>query len=102
KAINHIPDSGGVYYFGFTDYSMQVYNNRVYFFADDNVHGAELWRSDGTDTGTVMVKDINTAPGQGIIDLPNFPFGQFAVANNLLFFTADDGIHGAELWRTDG
>lgn len=35
--------------------------DRVYFAADDGAHGVELWRSDGTTAGTVMVADI--APG---------------------------------------
>jgi ELWxxDGT repeat protein len=38
-------------------------NNIVYFGAFDGIHGMELWRSDGTNAGTYMVKDIN--PGQG-------------------------------------
>jgi ELWxxDGT repeat protein/cysteine-rich repeat protein len=54
----------------------------------------ELWRTDGTDAGTYLVKDIN-------------PNGQsnpanFQLFNGLVWFTADDGVHGREIWRTDG
>ena len=33
-------------------------NGVVYFTADDDVHGQELWKTDGSAKGTVMVKDI--------------------------------------------
>jgi len=69
----------------------------VYFSATDATHGTELWRSDGTASGTVMVKDINPGSNDSI------RFGlQGVVLNLTLFFTADDGVHGGELWKTDG
>jgi len=69
--------------------------NFTYFAAHDPRHGVELWRTDGTAAGTVMVKDIN--PGAGSSNP-----AEFAAIGNHLFFRADDGATGAELWRSDG
>jgi ELWxxDGT repeat protein len=72
-----------------------VYGDFVYYNGLDEVTGAELWRSDGTENGTSPVKDIN--PGKD----PSYP-SSLIVGNGILYFTADDGVHGRELWRTDG
>jgi ELWxxDGT repeat protein len=63
--------------------------------------GAELWKSDGTYGGTVMVKDINpnTDPARGATG--SSPSG-FTELNGLVYFQATDLTHGFELWRTDG
>ena len=39
--------------------------NTDYFRATDEINGAELWKSDGTASGTVLVKDINNGSGSG-------------------------------------
>jgi ELWxxDGT repeat protein len=65
--------------------------SRVFFSAFDPLHGVELWQSDGTSAGTRLVQDI--APE----DLSSAP-DQLTVAGDQLFFTADDGAIGRELW----
>lgn len=73
-----------------------------YFTAYEFPSGFELWRSDGTDAGTTLVHDINTlGHGPGTEDFDNgwaFPSHMTAFAGSLLM-TADDGSHGAEVWR---
>ncbi|HOW81656.1 MAG TPA: hypothetical protein PK573_03780 [Spirochaetota bacterium] len=72
-----------------------VMNGRLYFSADDGSTGNELWVSNGTESGTVRVKDIN--PDAGDSD----PY-ELTVMNGLLYFYANDGTNGAELWVSDG
>ena len=75
-------------------------NGRLFFIAYDDAHGYELWTSDGTADGTVLVKDIR--PGRiGEYPESSWP-GSFTHVNGMLFFTADDGVNGPELWKSDG
>ncbi len=70
-------------------------NGTIFFVDGDSAHGVELWKSNGTAAGTVMVKDINPGPrGSYPKALTNI--------NGTLFFQADDGTHGTELWRSNG
>lgn len=69
--------------------------NIAYFSARTDSHGEELWVSDGTTSGTRMVKDINSGSKSS---LPTALF----FSGNFLYFIATDGIHGKELWKTDG
>lgn len=71
-------------------------DDALIFVADDGVHGRELWRSDGTPEGTVLIEDIR--PGEQ----SSYPEYWVTPFRDQYYFSADDGIHGNELWRTDG
>jgi ELWxxDGT repeat protein len=72
----------------------------LYFVANDGSHGNELWESDGSASGTVMVKDINSGSGNGLSLNGNVV--PFASMNGILYFFASNGTDGFELWRSDG
>jgi len=65
--------------------------NTLFFQAYDG-NDIELWKSDGTASGTVLVADIS--------------FGDFSpyltAVGNTLFFQAYDGENGRGLWKSDG
>lgn len=74
-------------------------NGEVFFSANDGSHGIELWESDGSQGGTVMVKDINSGSGSALnVGVAN----QMVAIGSTLYFVANDGVNGAELWKTNG
>ncbi len=81
-----------------------VVGGKLLFSAADQTHGNELWSSDGTVQGTGLVKDINPGSAGSIEQsgtLSNYST-PFAVAGGLAYFAANDGVHGQELWQSDG
>src|SRR5918993_311422 len=74
-----------------------VVGKTLYFRANDGKHGVELWKSDGTNRGTKLVKNINTSSESEASDI-----GELVAMGNRLYFTANDGKHGLELWKSDG
>lgn len=74
-------------------------NGELYF-----VSQFGLWKTNGTPGGTVMLPNASPLVSfQESFCPATFPrFARGAAANGLFFFSASDGVHGQELWRTDG
>ena len=74
--------------------SFIYYNGFTYFAAQENEStGVELWRTDGTELGTTLVKDISMGSNS------SFPLQKEKIIfNNYLYFTCLNG----EIWKTDG
>lgn len=72
----------------------------LYFVGNNWQDGWELWAYDGT-SQPYMVRDIHPDSMTTAITSPS-QFTPSSGRNGLLYFTADDGIHGRELWCTNG
>lgn len=78
------------------DVKMYSFNNELIIGADDGVSGKEIWKSDGTVAGTVLLKDIVPNAGGSIS-------GDFNILplNNKFYFIASLGT-GYGLYTSDG
>jgi ELWxxDGT repeat protein len=81
---------------------MVVFQDRLYFAADDGTHGYELWSFDGANAELVTEINPTPDPGNGDTFLMDSNPRDFAVLGDRLYFAADDGVHGRELWSYDG
>lgn len=72
-------------------------NGQMFFSAAGHLSGGdiELWKTNGTSEGTLMVKNINPGFNQSI---PLY----LTQVDNLLYFSAQTVTTGRELWRSDG
>jgi ELWxxDGT repeat protein len=66
----------------------------VYLAGGNETTGTELWRTDGTPEGTVQISDLNPGPASSI----DWWEIEYLANNGMLYFTADDGVHGPGLW----
>ncbi len=72
-----------------------VDGNKLYFSAFDATNGKELWKTDGTAAGTILVKDIK--PGTGSSQSSGF----CKIPSTTLFIAQSVGLE-SKLWKTDG
>lgn len=68
--------------------------DKAYILNETSTGGLELWRTNAT--GLLKVKTIREGTGRPAA------FPQSAGVGSVFYFTADDGVHGNELWRSDG
>ena len=61
-------------------------------FTANNPNGIAIYKTDGTITGTALIKQFPLSTS----------ISQFTLHNAKLYYYADDGVNGNELWVTDG
>jgi ELWxxDGT repeat protein len=71
-------------------------NHQVYFSANTEANGTELWRTDGTVNGTHMVKDLKVGPESGVYTY------DWVLYKNQLYFAAESTTYGYEMFKTNG
>ncbi len=96
-------ESGGTYLLS----NFTAVGSKLFFGSDDAAHGPSLWVSDGTSSGTTLVKAFGATPesGAGGAGPAGPPIATPTVAGNRLFFTTGStGLlaPGSELWVSDG
>ncbi|WP_460219800.1 ELWxxDGT repeat protein [Psychroserpens sp. MEBiC05023] len=84
------------------------FNNQLFFLAENDIYGEEIWVTNGEIGSATLLKDINPGSKNGT----SYPFvansqsrkfqTQTAILNNELYFIATDGNSDGELWKTDG
>ena len=97
RPLTQLPRSDA-FGFGIGDLRFTVLGGRVYFLADDVIHGVELWRSDGTPAGTRRITDFGY--DEPFDDRYAPRVGE--VAGGRAVFIASDGLTQTLLWTTDG
>ena len=80
-------------------YYLTIFQNKLYFFARDEAHGYELWSFDGTHAK--LEADIYPGP-DGSVAPPSYDGVGIVEFDNKIYFSANDGVHGEELWSFDG
>jgi ELWxxDGT repeat protein len=71
------------------------FNGALYFVADDGFDGLQLWKSDGTASGTVMVTNFSLGSVANIERL--------TVVNGILYFETINNFESeGQLWKSDG
>lgn len=99
KDINKGPARGNI------SYITPINDKVALFFAEDEFYGRELWRTDGTDNGTYIIKDIHPGLRGSKLDRNHdYYSSKPVVLNGIMYFTAFSSTSGLsqQVWRSDG
>jgi len=85
-------------------------NNKLVFWANDGIHGIEQWATDGTNNGTILLKDIYPGPrsgnGSGFYNFQGYLIGPYLPINNRLnnydYFFGQSNPNVYALYKTQG
>lgn len=86
-----------------------VFDDKLFFSADDGTNGRELWVSIKTGGGssksssnnnTTIFKNLN--PNNSPTNTKDSNPSNFFLFDNKMYFSASDGVNGNELWVSDG
>jgi ELWxxDGT repeat protein len=80
---------------GASFHDLHAVGEDLYFVADTAEAGRELYFHDASAGSTTLI-DVNPGPA------PSYPSSLATGPDGYLYFTADDGAHGRELWRANG
>ena len=90
--INMLPSNVGS-----SPSNLTIVGSTIYFTALNDEFGNEVWKSDGTSSGTMVLKDIHPSSS------PTIPStSSLTNVNGTLYFVADDGVNRQGLWKSDG
>lgn len=88
------PTPGNEHTYGDTYGQFAAVGRRLFFIMDDGVHGSEPWVSDGTTSGTRLVRDVHPGATKSVIT-------ELEARGHTLFFTLE-GAKATRLWKSDG
>lgn len=81
--------------------SLTSFNGNIYFSAFDATNGNEIWKTDGTNVGTVLFLDLAT----GVANSDSNQYNEIIPAgsvSSVLSFVATRSSQGRELYKTTG